>query len=47
MEVTLMPFALAPFVSFSAAELARLRELRRAFLRRHSLTPHDCHRQEE
>jgi hypothetical protein len=42
-----MPSESAPAVLFSAEELARLRELRRAFLRSHGVTPQDERGQEE
>jgi hypothetical protein len=42
-----MPSESAPSVSFNGEELARLRELRRTFLRSHSVTPQDEQGQEE
>jgi hypothetical protein len=42
-----MPSESAPSLSFDERELARLRELRRAFLREHGVTPQSKESQED
>jgi hypothetical protein len=40
-EVALIRSSSAAAVTFTPEELARLRKMRRAFLRQHGITPHD------
>jgi hypothetical protein len=40
-EVALIPSSSAAAATFTPEELARLRELRRVFLRQHGITPRD------